>query len=211
MVRITIPPDPRQSKQTHGGSNRYEACPFTVLHDHRERVGGWRFQGLRADSKKKYRPLLVQSREIHMTTADYTAELPDGTQLPVLIERKSGDDMLGSISGGHQRLRKEHERMLALVEQGWTCCLICEASLSDLVAEMESPQWCRAATPELLLGCAASWPVKFKVPWLFGGSREVAERLALKTLWRAWDVWMKEQKAAAASAADVVKFERSLF
>ena len=197
MVRISQPQPPARAAAvtaasgataaTTRRSNQFAAVPFRVLYDDRERVGGWRFQGLTAGSKKQYRQLIVDTKEVHLKTGDYTAELPDGTRLPVLIERKSGDDLLGSISGGHQRFRAEHERMREHVYDGWHCCVIVEASLDDLIDQMESPEWTRKASSELLLGCTASWPVQHGVPWYFAGDRAAAERLALKVLWKAWD------------------------
>ncbi len=186
MVRIALPA-PKNLRRTPE-SNRFESAPFAINVDHRERAGGWRFEGLRAGSNGKYRQLIVPTVEVHLNTADYTATLPDGEQIPVLIERKSGDDLLGSICGGHTLLRKEHERMQRLVsEAGYFCCLICEASLSDLLATVESPSWSRSAGAELLLGCAASWPARYGVPWCFAGTRGAAERLAYKVLLKAWE------------------------
>jgi hypothetical protein len=193
MVRISHPTQeiPRHAPE----SNRFEAAPFAVNFDHRERAGGWRFEGLRAGSEGKYRQLIVPTVECHMHTADYTATLPDGTQIPVLIERKSGDDLLGSICGGHVNLRKEHERMQRLIkEAGFFCCLVCEASLSELLDTVESPMWSRSVGSELLLGCAASWPAKYGVPWYFTGSRAAAERLAYKTLHKAWERFAESLK-----------------
>ena len=187
MVRITQPDNSLSPVRRRVNDRDIPyTVPFVVLRDHRERSGGWRFEGLHAGSDKDYRPLTVQTRELYLPTGDYTAETLFGEQVPVIIERKSADDMLGSIIGGHTNLRKEHERMHALVEQaGYFCCLICEAALSDLITEMESPRWGRRASGELLLGCAASWPARYGVPWYFCGTRSVAERLALKIVWKA--------------------------
>ncbi len=97
-------------------SDRSYVLPFLIRYDHRERSGGWQFSGMLAPSHKQYRPLIVCKREVHMMTGDYTIESSDlQTELPIIIERKSHDDVIGSLGGGHERLKAEHERMAEFI------------------------------------------------------------------------------------------------
>jgi ERCC4-type nuclease len=154
--------------------------PYTVLIDHREREGGWRFQGLTGDAKEKYRPLIVPQKEVHLVTADYSIE-----GVPVFVERKSHDDIIGSIGGGHGNFRKEHERMHEIVALGGACCVIIESSYDAVMTELEDPLSMRRLEPAAVEGVLASWPVACKVPWFWAGTRRRAESLAMKFL-RTW-------------------------
>jgi hypothetical protein len=154
--------------------------PFTVLWDHRERSAGWRFTNINGDAGDKYRPLIVPQKEIHMVTADYTIE-----GAPVFVERKSHDDLIGSIGGGHQNFRLEHERMQKIVADGGACFVVIESSYDRILAELEDPLSSRQLDPHSVEGVVSSWPRQFGVPWYFAGTRRRAEVLALRLL-RTW-------------------------
>ena len=151
--------------------------PFTIEVDLRERQCGWTFQGIAGGSRQKYRPLIIPTREIHMVTADYTAQGYD-----VYVERKSHDDFIGSITGGHHNLELEFERMRLIVDAGGYCCMIVESSMDRICDELDSPSSMRRATSSSVLGVVASWPQRFKVPILFAGTRRHAELLAFRTI-----------------------------
>lgn len=157
-------------------------APFTVIYDNREERGGWRFQGIRGTSDQHYRPILTPLVKAHLKTADYTIE---GSNC--FIERKSHDDCIGSIGGGHDNLRHEHERMAEIVNSGGFCCVIVESSLDAVIADLEQGISGRSVSPETVLGVMASWQIRYRVWWSFAGSRELAERLAFKTLWKWWE------------------------
>ena len=182
MVKIPLTPkkpasDSTPRRKKSAASDEPLVVPFTVLIDHRERAGGWTFQGLVGDSRQKNRPLVVPTREIHMVTADYTVEGHD-----VYVERKSQSDFLGSISGGHDNLEAEFERMKIIVDAGGHCCMIVESSLDKIVDELESPACMRRVTPAAVVGVVASWPMRFGVPIHFAGTRRLAEILAFRVL-----------------------------
>lgn len=154
--------------------------PFTVIRDQRERQAGWNFQNIIGTAADKYRLLVVKQVERHMVTADYTI---DG--VPVYIERKSHDDFIGTLGGGHDNFRKEHERMAAIQAGGGKCFVVIETSYDRVIEELESPYSARKLHPNSVEGIVASWPAKYQVPWFFAGSRRQAERLALRLL-RTW-------------------------
>lgn len=170
----------RSSGSRSQSPDDFLVLPFTLLVDHRERTGGWKFQGMKGDSVEKYRPLVVPQKECCLKTADYAIE-----GYPIFIERKSASDLIGSVGGGHSRLRAEHSRMKDIVDAGGKCFLIVEGSYSEIMDELSDPASTRGLHPSSLEGIVASWSAQFSVPWLFAGTRDYAEQLALKIL-RTW-------------------------
>ena len=161
--------------------------PFVIVADDRERQAGWKFLAMRGSAKEKHRPIAIQLEYRRIPTADYGLryiERPNDL-LPVLIERKSGDDFIGSLGGGHDRLRAEFERMRTVAEDGGMCCMIVEDSLDRIIAQMAFDG--RRLSSESIIGIVASWPFKFSVPIYFAGSKDWAERLAFKILRNGWD------------------------
>lgn len=174
-----------------GASNRPLTMPFEIFIDDRERAGGWRFLNLRGDSRDNYRPLIVPTFELHLETADYvvTDEEPGGlTGRGCYIERKSHADVIGSIGRGHDRLRREHERLAALVAAGSTAYVVVESDLGRIVADCESGACCVSANA--ILGVVATWTQRYGVHWLFASTRGLAEQMTLR-IFRQW--WAERQ------------------
>lgn len=200
MVRIHLPHGSEPTNHTASGATTRRTAadggepeplvwPYTIQFDRRERQGGWNFHGITGGSKQKYRPLIIPTQEIHMVTADYTA---DG--FPVYIERKSHPDFLGSISGGHGNLEAEFERMQSLNAAGGHCCMVVESSLDRLIDDLESPGCMRKVTPAAVLGIVASWPMRFGVPIHFAGTRRLAELLAFRIICKFIEKTLEESK-----------------
>lgn len=153
--------------------------PFTIMVDDRERRGGWQFTNMFGGAKDRYRPLDVPTVERHLETGDYRVQEPQfGTCC--VIERKSVSDCVGSLTGGHQRLRDEHERMAGIIDDGGQCHVIVEGSMLDVWRELEA-----SGRGRLVVGIQASWPTKFAVHWHWAGNRHLAEQLAL-AIFREW-------------------------
>lgn len=167
--------------------------PFIVTADDRERTGGWKFVGLAGDSGDGYRPLAVQLEFQRIETADYTirrsasdeAAGNSGDLSGLLIERKSHEDVIGSIGGGHVRFRAEHERLAEAIRWGGYGCVIVESSFERVCQELDDGTAGRRYGSTVLRGIVASWPMQFSVPWFFAGTRQNAEDLALRIM-RKW-------------------------
>lgn len=202
MVRIPTKPSsaspaspgsrgPLASRLTAGSADPV-ILPFTVLYDHRERAAGWRFTGIFGDSDDDFLPLIVPARETHLKTGDYMVQAGPPTDLKqIIVERKSHDDLIGSIGGGHVNFRREHERMKEIVEAGGACFVVIESGYDRVLAELEDPTSARQLDPHSIEGVVASWPMQFRVPWYFAGDRRRAEVLCLRLL-RTW--WKKLSK-----------------
>lgn len=236
MVKIALPQSPSGGSRSGGNGKHshsagaaassppflfgeqkkadFHVVPWVCLYDHRERAGGWRFGGLTGTASVGGHPLIVPMRETHLVTGDYTIEVPadradvPATRIPCFIERKSHDDCIGSIGGGHVNLRKEHERFAEILAasggQGY-CCVIVESSLSAICDELESPLSGRRLTPAGVMGVVASWGARYGVHWLFAGDRRTAEMLAYTVLSKSYERWLASVKLAAGIVKGSVK------
>lgn len=159
-------------------------CPFTVLVDSREQAP-WTFQGIVIER----RLWSVRTRRATLATGDYTIE---GCEDRLCIERKSAADLVGSVTVGNARFRREHERMHDIAHfrdaEGFTigtACVVIEGSLSAICDELDADVG-RRVTSDVVLGATASWPVRYGVHWLFAGDRRRAELLAFRVVLKWW-------------------------
>jgi hypothetical protein len=173
-VRTTDKPPAQPSSELY-------VAPWIALVDNSEQAP-WSFQGIydRLGPKGSFVPVMIRTRRVELKTGDYTIS---GLEDRLTIERKSGADFIGSVTGGHVRFEREHERMAAMVNSGGFCCVVVEDSL-DSILDSLPPLSGKQST---ILGTAASWPSKYNVPWYFAGSRLWAERFAYRFLCRAFD------------------------
>lgn len=182
MVKVT-PPETTKSQRTTEG---ILVLPFTVLIDTREQLP-WSFTGFTGANRE----WIVKTQSATLDTGDYTIS---GFEDRLAIERKSGDDFLGSIGGGHERFRREHERMYEIAIMGGFACVIIESSLDRLIAELADPTSGRRMVSETILGIVASWSQKYGVHFLFAGDRRTAESLALRVMMKFWEQRQPKQK-----------------
>lgn len=169
-----------------------EVCPFTIITDQREgapyKFTGllsdieinpglpFDFRNLTTDSKKKHRPLFVASKYGHLKTGDYSIE---GMENLICIERKSKEDLFGTLASGRERFEREHERM----QEFEFAAVVIECSLSD--ALLDPPVWSMLKT-ESVMGYATAWPMRYCIPWVWAGNRATAEVYTFKQLEKFW-------------------------
>jgi ERCC4-type nuclease len=164
-------------------------CPFTVLQDTREQAP-WHFSEIVIER----RLWVIQRRVATLATGDYTI---DGCEDRLCIERKSAADLVGSVTAGNARFRREHERMADIVKfggkSGGFACVIVEGSLSAICDELDSEAG-RRVTGDMIIGAAASWPMRYQVPWFFAGDRRLAELLAFRIMAKWWgaESWLNQ-------------------
>ena len=152
-------------------------CPWTVLVDTREQAP-WHFQNIVIEK----RLWLVKRKLASLKTGDYSIE---GFEDNLIVERKSGSDLVGSVTYGNDRFRREHERMKAIVDAGGFACVIIEDSMARLCDELDGDAG-RRVTGDVIIGATASWTQKYGVHWLFAGDRRHAELLAFRILLKFW-------------------------
>jgi len=160
-------------------------CPFGILVDTREQAP-WTFQGivLRGDQQ------VVRQHKQTLQTGDYSIAIGDYSIQSYAhhftIERKSASDLVGSVTAGNARFRREHERMAEMIESGGFACVVIEGSMSAICEELDADDG-RRASGNTILGVTASWPQKYGVPWFYAGDRRRAELLAFQIMHKWWE------------------------
>lgn len=184
MIRCH-PPSTRQKRESPPPESlNLFVCPFAVLQDTREQAP-WSFNQIVIEKR-----LWIVRRVVGtLATGDYTVE---GCKDRLCIERKSSADLVGSVTAGNARFRREHERMNKIafhlnaegLRDGFACVIV-EGSLAAICDELDADDG-RRVTSESILGAVASWPMRYGVPWFFAGDRRRAELLAFKVMLKWW-------------------------
>ena len=152
-------------------------CPFTILFDTREQAP-WTFNNIIL-SKQLW---VVRRQLATMQTGDYSV---DGMRDTLCIERKSAVDFTGSVTGGAQRFKREHERMAEIVAVGGFACVVVEGILSAICDNLDVDAG-RKVNSDHILGACAAWPARYGVHWFFAGDRRRAELLAFRIMAKQW-------------------------
>lgn len=177
MVICSAPSVVKAKSAPATGEQDLLVSPFVVVQDTREQAP-WLFSEIVIE-----RRLWIIRRVVGtLATGDYSIE---GYESLLCVERKSASDLVGSVTAGNARFRKEHERMHAMVEHGGRACVVVEGSLSAICAELDADD-SRRVTGASIIGACAEWPFRYGVPWLFAGDRRTAEVLAFRVLLKAW-------------------------
>lgn len=140
------------------------ATPFTILIDQRENLP-FRFFGIKSDANQGYRELAVATKPAHLTTGDYTIE---GYQSLVCVERKSLDDIYGTIGQRRELFEAEHDRMAGLS----AACVVIEADWDTI---LNKPPLMSKLNPKVIWRTAISWSIRYGVPWYAMPHRAAAE------------------------------------
>lgn len=156
-------------------------CPFVVAVDTREQAP-WTFQQIVIEKRLWLVKRVVQT----LQTGDYSIQ---GQEQSLVIERKSAEDLVASVTAGNKRFRAEHERMRDVVKfgqpDGGFACVIVEGSLATICEQLDSEPG-RRVTSETILGATASWPMRYQTPWFYAGDRRHAELLAMRIMVKWW-------------------------
>jgi ERCC4-type nuclease len=103
-----------------------------------------------------------------LKTGDYSVRRePGGETCPVAVERKSIDDLIGTLTVGRQRFERELERARSLDY----FCVVIEASMDDI----RFHRYKSKAQPHAMSMSILSLGVEFGVPFIFAGSRAGGE------------------------------------
>lgn len=177
--------------------------PFAIYIDSAESAP-FTFKGLQADAKDEYRPLVVPTQYRCLgrhpdSLGDYSAE---GLLEFAHVERKSLEDVQGTVLGWETPAERERNKLgrrdrfekelenLAKIPQG---VVVVEAPLHTCIELM--PSWgkkSRALNAKSFARSITSFQQRFKVPWVFCGSRRHAEIETFRWLRRAWIKYVKE-------------------
>ena len=108
-----------------------------------------------------------------LETGDFTLE---GYADLVVVERKTGPDLLGCIGANRDRFERELKRSRHIGH----FCIIVESTLPAILKEA------RGIHPAAILGTITAWTRRY-CPILFAGSPELAARLAFRWLMQPFD------------------------
>lgn len=150
----------------------FVASPFVVLRDQREKAP-WGFHGLECDSRDKNKLIVVRTEYAFLPTGDYSMDL---ARERVAIERKSLEDLFGTIGQHRKRFERELERLNALE----CAAVIVEADWNTIL--LRPPQYSRL-NPKSIFRSVLAWQQRFpSVHWHFMGSRRLAEVTCYRVL-----------------------------
>ncbi len=127
---------------------------FTILIDKREKLP-YSFQGYP-----------VETKQAHLKTGDYSME---GYENKITVERKSKEDLYGSLGKNRDRFKKEFER-LSKFEYA---ALVIESSLSGLLIPPPRSQ----LKPRAVIQSLISWSIRYRVYIFFSDNRPYSECL----------------------------------
>jgi ERCC4-type nuclease len=169
--------------------------PFVILRDTREQAP-WTFQGLVSDATDGSLPLIVRVEweSLGNGMGDYTLAgmEHEETGWRVSIERKSLDDLFGTVLGGRKRFKEElanlnqMEYAAVVVEADWPLILTyAPQRWIDRGMTVTEQQNCRKSVVRSIL--AWQMPGRFpNVRWWLMPSRRAAEVWAFRILERFW-------------------------
>ena len=154
--------------------------PFIVAVDTREQMP-FTFSDLHQNLKR----LRVYKNVQTLKTGDYSIV---GFENRVCVERKSKQDLFGSVSSGRDRFERELGRMSKMER----ACVVVECSMQSVKQGLEQSQM----DPMNVLFTMISWAGRYRVPWMFCETRGEAEFFALKFLDFAWREFVNGRKTA---------------
>ena len=161
-----------------------KVCPFSVVVDTREQAP-WHF--LNVDPWKIV-PLVTGKA---LASGDYSIA---GAESRIAIERKSVQDLLGSITSGRDRFEREFER-LAEMEHA---AVVVEGDWGEIFNALERTK----INPDSLVGTVAAWSIRYGVHWWLCPSRRYAEIWTLQLLYQWWKQEQRRLKEASKSATE---------
>lgn len=169
--------------EDHDFETKVTVCPFAVCVDSREQTP-WHF--LNVDPWKIV-PLVTDKA---LATGDYSIA---GAESRIAIERKSIQDLLGSITAGRDRFEREFERLAKLEH----AAVVVEGDWTQVLEALRSTK----INADSLCGTVAAWSIRYGVHWWFCFSRRHAEIWSLQILHQWWKQEQRRLKEVAAAAA----------
>lgn len=170
------PPPPKPKRPSRAKVKK--PLPFTIIVDTREQAPfSFGEIDINAPAGKTWE---VSTLRAGLETGDYSIR---GWEHLVTIERKSLEDLYGTIGGGHDRFEREHQRMREMVRRGGFAAVVVEASTHQAI---EFPPAATTLTPAHLLGNWAHKSIRYGVHWNFLPSRREAELFTFRLLEAFW-------------------------
>lgn len=133
-----------------------------------------------------------------LDAGDYGIEMASGVLAPVAIERKSWNDLWGSMSGGRSRFERCVQRLAKLDR----AAIVIECSLTKAC---ERPQQIQRVTVASVIGGLISYSAQHAIPIYFCDHRIYAERVTVRFLLS----WLKHRSSLSVEASSAISAEAS--
>lgn len=161
--------------------------PFIILIDNREKAP-YRFTGI-PDKAKYGGSLHVPTEHRYLPTGDYSI---DGLETRFALERKSLEDLYGTIGQHRERFEDELERLNALD----FAAVIIEATQREIWApSRHRPDWRSRLDPRAVEGSIVAWSIRYpRVHWWAVGGRREGEVRAFEACEKFWGKTQAEKE-----------------
>lgn len=181
-------------------TTNFTVTPFTIIRDNNEQAP-WGFHGFVDDVSATGKPLLVKVEIASLNTGDYSLK---GLENLVTVERKSINDLYGTISSNFAGRKKAEEAGAELIQGRFDrelermavmefACVIVEASLSLILT---CPPPAARMQPKTVFRQMLAWQQRYpNVQWFFGdgvNGRRLAETICFRHLERFWNRKQRE-------------------
>lgn len=177
----------------------FSISPFTVLIDTREQAP-YSFTGINGDSDTHNTPIVVRTVSCHLPTGDYTIE---GLAGEISVERKSLEDLYGTLTHGRERFERELQR---LEELPGFAAVVVEAGYGAIVG---CPPPESKVRPKTISRSILAFQQRYRrVHWLMLPDRRFAEITTYRIFERYWkdrEERLKREDKAAKASANVAK------
>ena len=177
-------------------AQEFELFSHVVVIDTREQFP-FAFTGLQADAAQGHRPLIVQTQAGTLQSGDYSIL---GAEAEVAIERKSLDDLYGTIGQGRERFERELARLqeIAASTAYSHASVVIEAGWGEIIGA--PPRHTRLA-PKTVSRSIQAWTFRFPlVHWWTCVTRRHAESVTFRLLERFTRERQRELLAAIKAA-----------
>lgn len=153
--------------------------PGLVIIDTREQAP-FAFADLNAGSRQQYRPLIIPTTCRALPAGDYSL---DGHENEIAIERKSLNDLYGTLGQHRGRFQRELVILDAIGQRGFAAVVI-ESDWSTII---EAPPRRSQLHPKSVFGSVIAWQQQYpRIHWWATPDRVFAERVTFRILERFW-------------------------
>lgn len=150
------------------------------------------FDGLAGDASRGGRPLIVETVRRCLgrhpdSLGDYSLESAAGEPVCVYVERKSLEDCQTTLLGFGDGHRERFERELSNLQNTAAALVVVECDFCELLNS--APAYGRRSrqhNAKSLFRSVLSLMREYRVPWLFAGSRRMAEITTFRFLESCW-------------------------
>jgi hypothetical protein len=179
---------PSRAKPLASDGGRLVVCPFRVVVDSREQLP-YEFSGMTGATGEA---IVVPTVVTGLHEGDYSIE---GFESGVIVERKSLEDLYGSVTRWRDRFEAELKRLDAMIvchrgsDTPAFAAVVIEAGWPEIMSPGEwRPGWINRTEPRSVEGTIVAWSIRYpRVHWWACGNRRGAECRTFSILRKFWE------------------------